>query len=146
MVIVHRVNSYLNLYERNETIKSLIQLTLDAKTGASSDRPTLVPLKVKKKSLQTVSIAKKAFSPFIGKYNHPFFGEISVSMEKGKYYAKGQILGTFRIFPVGDNNFVIEDLPELPLKFIKSDAENPKGKSSTTQDDRGRPTAFIMYY
>ncbi len=146
LVIVHQANTYLGMNTRSQNLEELINLVLDAQTGTASSNPTLSLLKVQKKKVQTVSMTSQEFAPFVGDYNHPFFGDLSISMDKGKFYATGQILGSFRIFPLSKTRFAVEDLPELPFVFEKSNAENPRGKATTRSDERGRPIEFVVYY
>lgn len=146
MVVVHRVNSYLNIQEREANINQLIQLILDAKTGKPRRKPQTVPLEVKSRKLSTVVVSEQELRSYVGKYSHPFFREVEAYLHNGKLMVKGEILGTFSLFTQGDGKFVVEDLPELPLKFEKATAKNPKGSSVTLADERGRPNLFVMYY
>ncbi|MCE7992040.1 MAG: serine hydrolase [Roseivirga sp.] len=146
MVIVHRVNSYLNVQERDTNIDQLVQLVLDAKTGKPKRKPQLKPLKVKGQKLSSVPVSEQVLNSYVGKYSHPFFREIEAYLYKGKLMVKGEILGTFSLFAQGDGRFIVEDLPELPLKFEKATNKNPKGSSVTLADERGRPNLFVMYY
>ena len=146
MVIVHRSNTYLNIYADSDNIEQLIKLVLDAKTNQASIKPSLEPLKTEKRLVANYKISEKEFSKYKGTYNHPFFGDISVSSRTGEYHVTGEILGDFRIFAQAKNRFEIEDLPELPMVFQKSSVENPRGKAITKVNERRIPVEFVLYY
>ena len=146
LVIVHNVNTYLNQSERDENIHELVQLTLDAKSSHEEKNPIVEPLPHADKDLKEVSISKYIFSKYQGDYIHPFFRKISVITENNNFYIKGNRLGSFRIFPLSNTEFYVEDLPELPLFFEPSSDKNPKGTAATKLSDNRIPTAFILYY
>ena len=147
LVIVHRVNSYLNMGVREADLKALIQGLLDAKTAKAKPNPELVPLAIKSSGQPRVKQAKKQLKQYTGTYEHPFFKEISVYLAGNQLRMKGEILGNFRVYPGSKKDeFWVEDLPELPLIFSLADEQNPKGKATTEVNERGIPTRVIMYY
>lgn len=146
MVIVHRVNSYLNMQEREANINQLVKMVLKAKTGKSGRRPQVSPLKIDTPKNTSVDVPESKLKEYLGKYTHPFFREIEVHLNNGKLIVKGEILGSFNLFATSSDRFTVEDLPELPLRFVKATTEHPKGTSISNVDERRRPTEFVMYY
>jgi CubicO group peptidase (beta-lactamase class C family) len=146
MVIVHRVNSYLNMSERDENIRKLVNLILEAHTGKSKDRPKVAPLQIDKPQMPSVRLNENILKSYYGHYTHPFFQAIEVYSDEGQLKIKGEILGTFNLYASSDTEFVVEDLPELPLSFAPATSQHPKGTAITLSDERRRPTRFILYY
>jgi CubicO group peptidase (beta-lactamase class C family) len=146
LVIVHNVNTYLNQSERDENIHKLVQLTLDAKSKHEAKHPAVEPLPHPNKDLREVRISKNILAKYHGEYMHPFFRKISLITEGSNLYIRGNRLGSFRIFPLSDTEFYVEDLPELPLFFIPASDRNPKGTATTKLSENRIPTAFILYY
>lgn len=146
MVIVHQVNTYLMMGVRDGEINEFIDLVLRAKTGNEMGQPELVELETKGQKTSTYKWSKKEVQNYVGDYSHPFFKKINVYELNGEYFVKGEILGIFQIFPTSANEYIVEDLPELPGVFEKATRENPKGTSITWSDERGIPRKIIMYY
>jgi len=146
MVIVHRVNSYFNMGVRNADLRKLVWTILEARTGKAIKRSQLQPLSPNTKAYQQVAVSASLLQQYTGTYKHDFFRELEVYLEQGELKARGPVLGNFRLFPQGEGRFVVEDLPELPMRFEKASEGKPKGQSITTYDERRRPTEFILYY
>ena len=146
LVIVHRVNSYLNMGVRDSDLESLIKLILEAKTGTAKTRPGLKSLEYDQIRYSKVNVSEARLKQYVGKYMHQFFGEIEVFLDGRQLKAKGAVLGNFKLFAQGQGRFVIEDLPELPMRFEKASEGKPKGQSVTLSDERRRPTEFVLYY
>lgn len=146
LVIVHRVNTYLMQGEKEENIFNLVKLVLDAKTEKASKKPPLAPLRIDKKLDQGVDVSESTLRQYVGSYTHPFFRKIEVYLDQGQLKMKGVILGNFRLTPKSSNQFMIQDLPEMPLEMIKGDDENPKGTSKTEVNERRVPVRAVFYY
>ena len=91
-------------------------------------------------------IEEKVLKKYEGTYRHPFFGEITARVENETLSLEGNILGHFNLYARDDQNFVVEDLPELPLRFEKAADSDQKGKAVTQSGPSGKPEAFILYY
>jgi CubicO group peptidase (beta-lactamase class C family) len=146
LVIVHRVNSYLQMSAKNDDINKLVKMVLEAKTGEGITNPSTKTLNLSATTVPNIKISSSEFQKYEGVYNHRFFGDITVAQKDGEFFVKGEILGRFRMFSKSQTEFVIEDLPELPAVFKKATAENPKGKAITEANERRIPQRFVMYY
>jgi len=145
IVIVHQVNSYLGLYQNNG-IETLVRMVMDARITKDKAAPKLTELEFEKTTYPDTSIEKQILQKYEGEYRHPFFGEILARVINDKLQLSGNILGHFNLFAKDEQNFVVEDLPELPLRFEKAANPDQKGKAVTSNGPGGRPEAFILYY
>lgn len=145
LVVVHRVNTYLMMGERNENISNLIDMVLAAKTEKASKKPKLAPFMPEQVSEDAIDIPKDILNQYLGTYTHPFFKEIEVYLEDEQLKVKGEILGNFRLFPKSNTKFEVEDIPELPLEMIKTEDEGLKGTSTTEVNERRIPVKIIIY-
>ncbi len=145
LVVVHRVNTYLMMGERNENISNLIDMVLAAKTEKASKKPKLAPFMPEQVSEDAIDIPKDILNQYLGTYTHPFFKEIEVYLEDEQLKVKGKILGNFRLIPKSNTEFKVEDIPELPLEMIKTEDEGLKGTSTTEVNERRIPVKIIIY-
>ncbi len=146
MVIVHRVNTYLNQSIDRNQIFELIGQILDAKTVEPVTNPELVRFNPESPSPAKTRALANNSGVYLGTYSHPFFREIEVFMEGNQLLVRGAILGRFRIFPMSPQTFTVEDIPELPLRFEKATSENKSGTSVTEMAPGRKPKAVVLYY
>ena len=146
MVVVHRVNTYLMQSERQEKINELINLVLKAKTCEEVKKPTLIPFSPGQGKNPNTVMKKGNLEIFTGTYQHQFFKSMKVYLDDDQLKVTGEILGNFRLIPLAENQFKIEDIPELPLFMEPTDDASLKGRSITEVNEKRIPVKMIMYY
>ena len=132
--------------ERQEKINELINLVLKAKTCEEVKKPTLIPFSPGQGKNPNTVMKKGNLEIFTGTYQHQFFKSMKVYLDDDQLKVTGEILGNFRLIPLAENQFKIEDIPELPLFMEPTDDASLKGRSITEVNEKRIPVKMIMYY
>jgi CubicO group peptidase (beta-lactamase class C family) len=131
LAIVVRSDSYFGDYLNDEAREHLVGLIVASKTGHGRKNPRLVPLPPRSPGRRLAAITPDRLRAFVGRYtlagstlanvNSSFTLEYvdSALVVEGLHYAY-----RFRLLPMGDNQFFIEDI-DLQLSFDRGEDGRP---------------------
>ena len=145
LVIVHRVNTYLNQSEEEENIHDLIQKILSSRKGTTVQGVELLEMPKPLNQITEQSRMQNTCT-YCGIYDHPFFHKIKVSEKQGYLSISGNILGHFRLRPIAEDTYSIEDLDEITLQFKPHNNEYMAGEAISSVTDEGNPLSIILFY
>ncbi len=142
LVIVHLVDTYQNHKVNNQATFSLVKRLLEAKTKEVKRNAKVEQLKLSpqnKSQALDVTAAKKV----VGEYQHPFLKKVGVSLQKNGLVLQTGV-GTFKLFPLGQDQYLIEDI-QFPVVFKAGDAAQ-KGTASSVVNDQRIVEQVVFYY
>ena len=144
MVIVQRVNTYERNNVSDEKTMEVVSLILDAKTGTTSPKPSLVEFQSEKKRTEVVQVSKKITDLYLGKYSHPFLGEMVIQQSESSIMLKVKV-GDFEMFPLTENLFYPEDI-ETPIEFVKTEDNEKRMTVESIFNDKRSMEKVIFFY
>ncbi|MEQ8714340.1 MAG: serine hydrolase [Cyclobacteriaceae bacterium] len=142
MVIVVRTNDYNGRPLQRRENEQLETLVVNAKTGASAQRPALAPMDWYIRETPEPIANHQINASIVGQYLHPMFGQFTVERNASEL----TMLTTparFRMIPTGADAYYIEDAG-MHTVFRPSDDPELTGKIKMEAGDNGR--VLVFYY
>ncbi len=123
LVIVQRVNTYEG--RRAAPSKELFRLTVDAKVSEPEPDPELIPLQNSPSYVrpETIEVDPNVLDKYVKEYP---LGDTTMSVSRidGKLLLDSPMFGKFRLLPVSETKFVVEDVEQYAV-FEFGDDEMP---------------------
>lgn len=142
MVIAHLSNNYFENRLGEAEVNELVKTLLMARTGTPKAKAQLVEQTAVQKSMPSVALDRQIATKFQGTYQHPRLGSFKVALQNDALSVETSI-GYFRLLPLGNDAFLIEDL-EIKAEFKAGTAEQ-KYKVDNVMGQRGLEKVVLYY-
>jgi len=145
LVIVNSTNSFDPSNIINDVkIDNLIDLVLRSQSGNIEPNPELEPLLSETRVYPQYNLDNKFIETYSGNYSNKMLGTLSIVNESGVWSVTTAI-GTFRLHPVSDTEFIAEDM-EFTLNFTAVPDKEDKRTVTAKFDENKRIQKLVFSY